>query len=194
MSAIFVISGLQAAGKTTVAGLLARRFPRGVHVAGDDIRAMVVSGRVDMTPGNPDSAAEQLLARYEAAIAVARVYHDAGFGVVIEDVILGEMALRFLKLLPWQEVHFVMLNPSLDSVARRERQRPKTAYGTAWSIPALAEVLQRRTPVFGLWLDSTNLTAEQTADRILADVTVSRIDVAGVLALHAPGAGRTATR
>ena len=95
---IFVLSGLQAAGKTTVAGLVARRFPRGVHVAGDGIRAMVVSGRVDMTPDNPAGAAEQLRCRYAASIAVARVYHDAGFAVVLEDVILGTMALSFLEL------------------------------------------------------------------------------------------------
>ena len=110
--AVFVISGLQAAGKTTVAGLLARRAERGVHVAGDSIRTMVVAGRVDMTPDSPAGAAEQLLARYEASIAVARVYHNAGFSVVIEDVILGEMALRFLELVPWPEINFVMLAPS----------------------------------------------------------------------------------
>jgi chloramphenicol 3-O-phosphotransferase len=180
---IFVLSGLQAAGKTTVAGVLARRYPRGVHIAGDSIRAMVVAGRVDMTPDSQPGATEQLLARYEASIAVARVYHDAGFAVVIEDVILGKMVLRFLELMPWPEIHFVMLTPNLESVARRELERPKKAYGQAWSVRSLGAVLED-TPFFGWWLDSSGLTAEQTADAILSDLDRSRIGVRDVLARH----------
>jgi hypothetical protein len=185
-SEIFVLSGLQAAGKTTVAGLLARRFPRGVHVAGDGIRAMVVSGRVDMTPDNPAGAAEQLLCRYEASIGVASVYHDAGFVVVLEDVILGGMVLRFLELVPWPEIHFVMLTPSMDAVAKRELGRSKTAYGQAWSVHSLGAVLERDTPVFGWWLDSSQLSAEQTADRIVTDTEASRIRVRDVLSRADP--------
>ena len=48
--ALFVISGVSAAGKSTVARLLAGRFERGVCVPGDAIREMMVSGRADMRP------------------------------------------------------------------------------------------------------------------------------------------------
>lgn len=177
---VFVISGLQAAGKTTVAGLLARRFERGVHVAGDSIRDMVVAGRVDMTPDNPGDAAAQLLARYEASIAVAGIYRNAGFSVVIEDVILGAMALRFLELVPWPEIHFVMLAPSLEAVAERALGRSKRGYGQAWSVRTLGTALERDTPVFGWWLDSSTLTPEQTAERIFTDTEASRIRVRDV--------------
>jgi dephospho-CoA kinase len=44
-SAGFVITGVMAAGKSTVADLLARRFDRGVHVRGDVFRKMIVTGR-----------------------------------------------------------------------------------------------------------------------------------------------------
>ena len=40
---LFVVSGMQGAGKTTVAGLLARRFERGAHVSGDALQRMIVS-------------------------------------------------------------------------------------------------------------------------------------------------------
>ena len=46
-----VVSGAPAAGKSTVARLLAQRLERGVCVPGDAIRAMIASGRVDMRPG-----------------------------------------------------------------------------------------------------------------------------------------------
>ena len=39
-----------AAGKSTVARLLASRFERGVHLEGDFFRRSVVSGRAEMTP------------------------------------------------------------------------------------------------------------------------------------------------
>jgi cytidylate kinase len=62
--ALFVISGVSAAGKSTVARLLAGRFARGVCVHGDEIRAMVVSGRADMRPDAGREALRQLTLRY----------------------------------------------------------------------------------------------------------------------------------
>jgi len=79
--ALFVISGVMAAGKSTVARLLAGRFDRGVCVPGDAIRAMVVSGRLEMSPDAGADALGQLVLRYKGALAVAAVYLDAGFDV-----------------------------------------------------------------------------------------------------------------
>lgn len=72
--ALFVISGLSAVGKSTVARLLAGRFERGVCVAGDAIHSMVVSGRLDMRPGAGEGQLRQLVLRYAGALAVAHVY------------------------------------------------------------------------------------------------------------------------
>lgn len=71
---LFVISGVSAAGKSTVARLLAQRFPRGVCVPGDAIRAMIASGRVDMRPGAGKEALRQLALRYAGALSVAGVF------------------------------------------------------------------------------------------------------------------------
>lgn len=48
--AIVVITGLMAAGKSTVAQALAARLPAAAHVRGDGFRRMIVSGRAEMTP------------------------------------------------------------------------------------------------------------------------------------------------
>ena len=57
---VIVITGAMAAGKSTVAELLARRLPRSVHIRGDVFRKMVVNGRADMTPQPDPEAIAQL--------------------------------------------------------------------------------------------------------------------------------------
>ncbi|MCZ0975430.1 adenylyl-sulfate kinase [Streptomyces albulus] len=58
---IVVITGIQAAGKSTVAQALAERLPRAVHLRGDGFRRNIVRGQVGMTPdagpeASPNSA------------------------------------------------------------------------------------------------------------------------------------------
>lgn len=48
--AVFLLTGIMASGKSTVAQLLAERLPRAAHVRGDAFRRMIVTGRRDMTP------------------------------------------------------------------------------------------------------------------------------------------------
>lgn len=174
LRAAFVITGMQAAGKSTVADLLARRFKRGVHVPGDSIRSMVVRGREDMTALVSAEARRQLLLRYDASLAVACRYRDAGFTVVVEDVIIGEMLEQFLALVPWPKFHLVVLNPDRQEIMLREQGRNKLAYGRNWSIDGLAQVLAD-TPRKGFWLNSTGQSAQQTVDSILANLDSSRM-------------------
>jgi predicted kinase len=60
-----------AAGKSTVAQLLAEQFPRAVHVRGDVFRRFVVTGGVEPTPSMPSAAMDHLLLRYRLAISTA---------------------------------------------------------------------------------------------------------------------------
>lgn len=52
----FVLTGVMAAGKSTVAELLAQQFERGVHLRGDIFRKMIVTGRDPITPELGDEA------------------------------------------------------------------------------------------------------------------------------------------
>ena len=90
---MFVITGIMAAGKSTVAQALAERFDRSVHLRGDTFRRFVVSGRVEMSPDPSPEAMAQLELRYELAATCADRYVDAGFLTVMQDVILGRPIL-----------------------------------------------------------------------------------------------------
>jgi gluconate kinase len=174
--ALVVISGVSAAGKSTVARLLAQRFERGVCVPGDAIHAMVVSGRLDMQPTAGEGPLRQLVLRYAGALAVASVYLRDGFDVVVEDVIVGPILRDFLDLVPVPEFHLVFLDPDARAIELRERERHGTAYGpAAFSVSALQALLRRETDRLGLWLDTSGQSAEQTVEAILADLDASRV-------------------
>ena len=173
-----MISGVPAAGKTTVGRLLARRLEKAVCVPGDTIRAMVVTGRADMNSDAGEAELRQLLLRYRSALAVAAVYLEAGFDAIVEDVIIGPVLVEFLALVPVPELHLVFLDPDAVALTERDSSRAKTAYSDdRWDVHELRGVLRGHTRRVGLWLDSTRLTAEQTVDLILADLSASRIKI-----------------
>lgn len=174
--ALFVISGISAAGKSTVARLLAGRFERGVCVPGDAIREMVVSGRADMRPDAGPAELRHLVLRYAATLAVAEVFLDGGFDVVVEDVIIGPVLRDFLGLVPVPEFHLVFLDPDAAAIRQREQQRDQVAYDPdRWSVSGLQAILREQTARIGLWLDTTGQRAGQTVDAILADPDASRV-------------------
>jgi chloramphenicol 3-O-phosphotransferase len=176
--ALFVISGVSASGKSTVARLLAQRFERGVCVEGDVIREMVLSGRVEMQPDPEAEALRQLALRYAGALAVADVYLSGGFNVVVEDVIIGSILPEFLGMVPVPEFHLVFLDPDAAAIQQREQERDQIAYDPdQWSVGGLLAVLREETDRIGLWLDTTGQSAEQTVDAILSDLDASRVRV-----------------
>lgn len=165
---IILITGIMAAGKSTVAQALAERLPRSVHLRGDVFRRMIVNGSAEMTPEQADEATRLLLLRYRLAAQAAIGYAEAGFTVVYQDVILGPVLSDVAAMLaPAAPVAVVVLAPSPDVVAQREAGRAKTGYG-AWTPEMLDHGLRTDTPRLGLWLDTSALSVAQTVDVILA--------------------------
>jgi hypothetical protein len=165
---LFVITGIPASGKSSVARALMRRAERGVAVDGDTVRAMVLSGRVEMGPNPDEEALRQLRLRWRASLAVAEVYLRAGFDVAFSDNVLGAMLGELPGMVPCERFHLVVLDPEPAEVARRDRERGTTAYTPDnGAFEWLREVLVTETPRIGLWLDTTRQSAEETAQTVL---------------------------
>ncbi|MEU4366935.1 AAA family ATPase [Micromonospora chersina] len=164
---VVLISGIMAAGKSTVAELLARRLPRAVHLRGDVFRRMIVSGRAEMTAELGDEAWRQLRLRYDLAASAADRYAAAGFTVVLQDVVLGPELPAVVDRIRHRPLAVVVLAPRADVVAARERGRPKRGYGD-WPVADLDAGFRAGTPRIGLWLDTSAQTPEETVDEILA--------------------------
>jgi chloramphenicol 3-O-phosphotransferase len=171
---VVLITGISASGKSTVAELLARRFERGVHVKGDVFRRMVVSGREEMSATPSDEARRQLALRYRLGARTADAYHEAGFAVVVQDVVLGPALADYAAAIRARPLAVVVLAPSPEAVADREAQRPKSAYRPgAPTIAALDRALRTETPRLGLWLDTTSQTPTETVDHILTHAVLT---------------------
>lgn len=156
-----------AAGKSTVAQLLAERLPRAVHVRGDVFRRMVVSGRVEIGTEENAEGAAQLWLRYRLSAMVADEYARAGFVAIVQDIVLGPELARYGALVTARPRYLVVLAPRPTAVAARERSRPKRGYGD-WTVDALDRVLREKTPRLGLWLDTSDQAPAETVDEIQA--------------------------
>lgn len=168
-----LITGIQAAGKSTIAQALAERLPRSVHVRGDVFRRMVVNGRAEMGPAAPDpEAVRQLHLRYELAVDVADRYAAAGFAVVMQDIILGADLTWVVDRIRTRPVAVVVLAPRADVVRERDEARRHRSGKVAYKpgdqgVTDLDSFLRTGTPHLGLWLDTSDLTVDESTDRIL---------------------------
>ncbi|MET8795486.1 phosphotransferase [Nocardia sp. NPDC004568] len=166
-SAVYLITGIQAAGKSTVAQALAERLPRSAHVHGGAFRRFVVNGRAEMTADPTSDALDQLRLRHRLAAAAADGYARAGFTAILQDVVLGEFLPWTIEQIRTDPLRVVVLAPRPEAVAAREAGRDKNAYG-AFTVSALDAVLRDTTPRVGTWLDTSDLTVDETVDAILA--------------------------
>ncbi len=163
---LFLITGVMAAGKSTVSQALAERFPRSVHVRGDGFRRAVINGRHEMGANPTPEALAQLRLRYRLALSAAETYADAGFTTVLQDVVIGPMLDEVVAMIEYRPATVVVLAPRVEVVAKREAGRVKSGYG-AVTPSDLDRVLRQETTRLGHWLDTSDLTVEQTVDRIL---------------------------
>jgi chloramphenicol 3-O-phosphotransferase len=175
---VVLVTGMQAAGKSTIGPLLASRLgPPAATIDGDVFYHAVVAGEVGMTPQPDPEAVRQLRLRYDASALVARHYLEAGFDFVCSDIMLGDDVTRWLDSFAGvAEAHLVVLNPSVDAIVERELGRGSNSYRD-WQEPGmtLAEAVASfhealaETPQRGLWLDTTGQTPEESVEQILAN-------------------------
>jgi hypothetical protein len=166
---IIVVSGIQAAGKSTVARLLAQRFARGVHVEADVLQHLIVSGSQGVQePGMPTGeAARQYRLRLKHMCLLGRSFWEAGFSVVLDDIIMGETWPYVQSQLQGIPCTLIVLAPRVQVVAElRDKSRVKRPLGEAWAI-YLDQVLRTTMQGIGHWIDTSEQSPAETVDHIL---------------------------
>ncbi len=163
--AIFIVSGIPGAGKTTVSRLLAQRFERGVHIEADLLQKLIAAGSVWPDQEPADEAKRQLRLRGQHVCMLADSFFEAGFTTVIDDVVIGSRLEEFQADIRNRPLLFVVLAPRPDLVERRDSERTEKQVLHIWG--HLDEALRKETPHVGLWIDSSDLTADETVDEIM---------------------------
>ena len=169
-----VITGTPGAGKSTVTQLVAQRLPRAARLDGDVFARMLVSGWANKLDEeghwNPGPEGErQLRLRTVNVCSAADNFADAGFTPVIELVVESRQELAFIAgRLRARPLMLVVLCPPLQVALHRNANRP-VEDRVDYDFAPLARNQRLELGDLGWWLDSGELSAETTAESIVAE-------------------------
>ena len=171
--AILLVTGPPGAGKSTVTTLLARRLRRSALLDGDFIARLVVSGYVWPLGEPADEAARQVALCNQNLCALAQNIASAGITPVIDWIIPDRAQfVVFATALGAWGLRPVVLAPDPAECVARNRQRDERE---RFDFDDHAGVIARMHQAFGadvLWVDSTHLSPEETADLIVSSANV----------------------
>jgi cytidylate kinase len=163
--AVLVISGIPGAGKSTIAARVARGLARSVHLEAEVLQRFVAAGSV-WPDGEPhEEAMRQLRLRGRNVALLADSFFEAGFTPVVDDVVIGARLAELRSDLRSRPLLFILLVPRLEVVRVRNRERPNKDVFEEWR--HLDAVAREETPRVGLWLDTSDQTAEESAAEVL---------------------------
>lgn len=163
---LVILAGPPNAGKSSAAEALCQRYDRMLHIDVSVLRDFLRMGRLRPWDESPAGQRQRELL-VASACDMARRFLDAGYGVVIDDIVTPDSLPAYRDGLAGcaHAVHLVVLLPALRVLLDRERARP-----TEWHRAGRPEAVYQR---YQSWdgvarFDPDGLAADLVADRVMA--------------------------
>ncbi len=167
-----IVSGMPGAGKSTVVGLATRLLPKAAQIRGDDMDRMIRSGYVGWMGKPAREALRQDELCNRNMCSLANNFIDFGFTVLMDTVLADRAELDFfLALLSPRPVRLVVLAPGIEVCKERNASRDPVARFDFDGYERLEADMSREFGDVGWWFDTSTLTPDETAERLVAEAT-----------------------
>lgn len=170
LAGCLIVSGMPAAGKSTVTGLAARLLPRAARIKADDLNEMILSGRVGYLGQPAEEASRQAELCNRNLCSMASNFIDFGFTVLVDQLVENRSELTFLvDLLAPRPVGLVTLAPGPTVCRQRNATREADEQFDFTGYDALHDDMRRDFDGVGWWFDTSALTPGETAARLVRE-------------------------
>jgi hypothetical protein len=152
-----------------VARALAERFDAAACIEGDLVQShFTVTGLVGPGDTPREESDRQLRLRWRNCACLARNFWAAGFTAVVEHAVGRRSWIElFLAEVGEAPVSLIVLAPTLDVALQRDQHRPDKQ--VAQRFRHMDDELRGELAGLGWWLDTSDLTVNETVERILDD-------------------------
>lgn len=171
---VWIINGIPGAGKTTTARALAKHFDCSVHIEGDQIHELIISGKV--LPGQEPREEEirQIHLCVKNQCLLARSFFEAGFTPIIDYVIVNrDRVEEYKKHLKGISLFLVTLDPGITTALQRDKSRPEKTVAHMWT--HLDQEIKNGLENTGLWIDNREPSIDEVVDHILSYKNQARV-------------------
>ena len=171
VSGCVIVTGMPGAGKSTITSLVAHLMPRAARVGGDDVNAMIRSGYVWFMGQPTEEALRQDELCNRNMCSLANNFIDFGFLVLMDTVLADRAELDFfIALMSPRPVRLVVLAPGTHVCRARNAGRDPEEQFDFDGYERLEADMRREFGDIGWWLDTSAMTADQTAEVLVQDL------------------------
>jgi predicted kinase len=166
-----IVTGMPGAGKSTITSLAAQLMPRAAQVSGDAVNVMIRSGSVWFMGRPSEEALRQDELCNRNMCSLANNFIDFGFTVLMDTVLADRAELDFFTaLMSPRPVRLVVLDPGIEVCRSRNAGRDAEEQFEFDGYERLDADMKREFGDIGWWLDTSAITADQTAERLVEEV------------------------
>lgn len=161
MNKLYVITGPAGVGKSTVSYELGKRLDKSVVIEGDTIYNFFVGGRIK--PWYPDAPLDLF---WKNSIMLIKSYLENGYDVVFNYIIKNKQLENLKETFKDYDFIFSCLLVDEPTIIKRDLLRPEDCQMHERSLILLKEFISCNYDNKYI-IDSSNLTVEETVEKIL---------------------------